>query len=351
MERFGIRIGALLALILCGIAMLTALCLLAGRQMAWAAQSITVCPAGPPACDYASIQAAVDAASDGDVVKVAGGIYRDVHSRSAPTGYPDPPDSGIILQVVYIDKSITLRGGYSTAFTDPPNPENNPTTLDAQGQGRVLCMIGEIIPIVEGVRLTGGDATGLGGNPWEGDAGGGVYVLSAAATISDSQLFGNDGEHGGGLFLAHSVATLLGNTFSDNSADKGGKGGGLFLYHSPAAVSGNIIAGNSGKYGGGLLLWNSAATVDHNTIEANTADWGGGATQPSVEMSSCPIPPPMAAGCTWGTAPPRSGATRSFPTPPATLAVGYTCGRVPLWSAATLSPLTWPSTVAGYTCG
>jgi parallel beta-helix repeat protein len=273
MERLGIRTGLSLALALCAVAALGALYVLLGPRTARAAQSLTVCPAGPPTCDFASVQAAVDAASDGDVIKVARGTYSDVHSRSAPTGYPDPPDSGVILQVVYIDKSITLRGGYSSAFADPPNPEANPTTLDAHREGRVLCMIGEISPTVEGVRLTGGDATGLGGNPWEGDAGGGVYVLSAAATISGSQFFGNNAEFGGGLFLAHSVATLLGNTLSDNLA---AKGAGLFLYHSPSVVSGNIIASNGGEYGGGLLLWNSAATLDHNTIVANDANWGGG---------------------------------------------------------------------------
>lgn len=37
------------------------------------AASFTVCPAGPPICDYNSIQAAVDAAGEGDVIKVAAG--------------------------------------------------------------------------------------------------------------------------------------------------------------------------------------------------------------------------------------------------------------------------------------
>lgn len=49
-------------------------------QMARAA-SLTVCPSGPPACGYSTIQAAVDAAGDGDVIKIAGGIYTDVSVR------------------------------------------------------------------------------------------------------------------------------------------------------------------------------------------------------------------------------------------------------------------------------
>jgi len=37
------------------------------------AGELRVCPAGPPTCDYVTVQAAVDAASPGDVIKVATG--------------------------------------------------------------------------------------------------------------------------------------------------------------------------------------------------------------------------------------------------------------------------------------
>jgi len=273
MKRLRLRGSILLALIVPAMITLGSTWLLSGWLAAGAAQELTVCAEGPPRCAYHTIQAAVDAASEGDVIKVAGGTYTDVHNRQAPVGYPDPPADGIIRQVVYISKSVTLRGGYSTAFSDPPDPVANPTTLDAQEGGRALCIIGEISPKIEGLRLSGGDAKGLGGNPWVGDAGGGVYVISAAATISNNQVFSNSAEYGGGLFLAHSGATIDGNTVSENSADKGG---GLYMYRSDASLCGNSVVSNTADYGGGLLLWDSDASLDGNSVVSNTADWGGG---------------------------------------------------------------------------
>jgi len=46
------------------------------------AAELHVCLSG---CAYSSVQAAVDAASDGDVIKVAVGTYNDVHVRPVTT--------------------------------------------------------------------------------------------------------------------------------------------------------------------------------------------------------------------------------------------------------------------------
>ena len=83
-----------------------------------------------------TLQYAVDVAGEGDVLKVAAGTYSGVHPRPAPPEYPYPPSTGIITQVVYLSKTLTIRGGYTTTncFADPPHPEANPITLDAQEQ-------------------------------------------------------------------------------------------------------------------------------------------------------------------------------------------------------------------------
>ena len=122
------------------------------------------CGAGYTPC-YANVQDAVDAVdAPNDVVKVAAGVYADMNYY------------GGLAQVVYISKSLTIRGGYTTTNWTTPDPVANPTTLDARGLGRVLVITGTITPTVEGLRITGGNARGLGGGPSGWDAGGGVYV-------------------------------------------------------------------------------------------------------------------------------------------------------------------------------
>ena len=113
------------------------------------AAELHVCPAGPPTCDYTTIQEAVDVANAGDVIKVASGAYDDVNNH------------GGLAQVVYVNRSVTIRGGYATTNWDTPDPEANPTTLDARGQGRVIYITGDISPTLEGLRITGGNAASL----------------------------------------------------------------------------------------------------------------------------------------------------------------------------------------------
>lgn len=185
MKRLTIRLVLALAL---GVGLVAALLWLAGhrgRTVAVASEHrspaggevITVCLDG--GCDYSSIQAAVDAAQPGAVIKVAAGVHTGVSARPVPPDYGNPPASGLITQVVYITKSVVIQGGYTTTNWTTPFPVTQPTTLDAEGQGRVIFITGDVSPTIGGLRITGGNAAGLGG--WSGDVGGGIYVFSSTA--------------------------------------------------------------------------------------------------------------------------------------------------------------------------
>jgi len=169
-----------------------------------------------PGCTqvFTNVQAAVDAASGGGIIKVAMGVYTGVIARAG------------ITQVVYISKTVIVQGGYTTTNWTTPYPITQPTTLDAQGQGRVMYITGNISPTIEGVRITGGKAYRLGGHilPYGSsgytfDAGGGVYIITATTTLNNNHVFSNVAEIGNGLFLRSGNSTLSHNTISDNQTD------------------------------------------------------------------------------------------------------------------------------------
>lgn len=212
---------------------------------------------------YEHVQVAVDAAVSGDEIRVASGTYTGVSARAGMT------------QVVYISKTIIIRGGYTTTNWTTPDPNANPTTLDAQGQGRVLLILGEVSPTVEGLRITGGNA----------DFGGGVAVGLGAVILRNNRVFSNTAEgSGGGLYLETGVeATVISsNTFAHNAS--GNCGGGMLLNTplAPATVSDNTVSSNTAELGGGIcgggtLVTYTANIIRRNTIISNTAStYGGG---------------------------------------------------------------------------
>lgn len=214
-------------------------------------------PGGGDGC-YIHIQEAVNASNNGDVIRVAQGSY---------------------LETVLITESITLEGGWNTAFTER-NWDIYPTEINGDRAGSVVRISGSISPTIEGFIITGGDASSYLG--W----GGGILA---------------DGvwDEGGLITIRH-------NVISDNiacSSSCQGYGGGILIYSNRFAIEGNTIMGNvarsagdgSGR-GGGIVLWGfpSSGTLIDNIIISNTAVispvgsyadgrgggiWGGGACE------------------------------------------------------------------------
>jgi parallel beta-helix repeat protein len=225
------------------------------------------CGTGYNPC-YVSIQGAVDDAIDGDTIKVATGVYSGVNNY------------GGLPQVVYISKTITIRGGYSAGSWDYYDPDVYSTTLDAQGLGRVMYITGNISPTIEGLHITGGDANGLGGSnpPYERDGGGGLLILDAWASIKDTRIFSNTAQEGGGLLLYSSSSELNKLDVYSNTAEY--YGGGIYMYLSPATLRNNQITDNRAhgnwSSGGGLFISYSDVVLEENTIAGNTSVQIGG---------------------------------------------------------------------------
>jgi len=215
-----------------------------------------------------TVQQAVDVAVSGDEIRVAAGVYTGVQARSAVT------------QVVYINKTVSLRGGYTTTNWTTPYPLTQPTTLDAQGQGRVVYITGEITPTLDGFVIAHGNATGLRAS-CASDAdgcGGGIFVLDAHPIIVNNTITNNTAAvvtigyptgttgYGGGLYLEGAVgAVISGNLIISNVASTVhcGAGGGIYLYPAGNTLSGAKVQFNQ-------VLSNTATTT------ADGCAWGGG---------------------------------------------------------------------------
>jgi len=200
--------------------------------------------------DYGTIQAAIDAASTGDVIRVTGTCYE--HD-------------------VTVDKSITLQGGWNERFTEH-DPRLHPTTIDANRQGRVMVIDSSvsIAPTVEYFVLTGGSQ-------------GGVYIVTEVdATlrrniIEDNERLTFTGDGGGVNVHYYGSATLIGNVIRDNRV--GRHGGGLTASRNVTLIS-NVIAANTcaliDANGQGAGMWLGRGELHNNTFANNSGGDGSG---------------------------------------------------------------------------
>jgi hypothetical protein len=253
------------------------------------------CPssgAGATGDPFCRIQDAVDTATSGEEVRVAAGLYTGTHQMLASDGYTH-------TQVVFIDKDLTLLGGFDPADWSVSDPLRNLTTIDAQRAGRGITMLGpfDIWVTINGLTVTGGDYNGLGNSGNEpnqvckengADCGGGIYGRSAALTLRNCVISGNTGgavgSEGGGVYLwepPNGAPTLIENTRFISNSVAAHKGGGIFtdLTTGPVTVTDCLFQENRAPLGAGAVFHNVRAplTIVDSAFVSNHAEWEGGA--------------------------------------------------------------------------
>lgn len=195
--------------------------------------------------DFALIQWAIEAASDGDVVLVRPGEYFEV--------------------IDFLGKAITVRsleGPESTVINGRLASDSVVSFSSGESANSVL----------EGFELREG--TGSTDIFWA--YGGGVFVWNAAATIRDCILRENVvTTDGGGLYVRNGSVHLENVRFESN-ATEWYNGGAIYARDATVVAIGCVFVANHTNGGGGaaLLEQASGSFVDCR-FEANTADRGG----------------------------------------------------------------------------
>jgi hypothetical protein len=234
-----------------------------------------------------TIKYAVDTASSGATILVAGGTYTTVGSCVIGTAV-----------ICVFAKDLTILGGYSTTNWNISNPTANPTIIDGQNSNRPVLLDGRTLTYTPTIRLEGftvqngfvqGNASGDSFN--RAEFGGGllaetgqfiirnmIFKDNVAAGGNTTSTYGGAGS-GGGIALKRSIdGSLLENILFENNTAQGGTGptrGGFAigggLYTLEAIVAGNNLSFINNKAIAGSS--NGSGLSENNYADAQ----GGGA--------------------------------------------------------------------------
>ena len=227
--------------------------------------------------EYLTIQAAIDAAVDGDAIIVADGTYTGTGNKNLDFG----------------GRAITVRS------------ENGPqfTTIDCQNDGRgFYFQTGETQDsVVDGFTIINGST----------DYGAGIRCDISSPTINNCIFKSNTATlSGGGIYAGSSSPVVTNCTFEENRA--GNHAGGMCLTHSNALVSGCVfiknVCDNFSADGGAILIaGDTSATIVNCLFVGNTAAESGGAIR--IDRSS-----PTIINCTFAeNSAPIGGAMHNAP--------------------------------------
>ena len=212
-----------------------------------------------PGSPCATINAAIGKAAVGDAILIATGIY-----------------TGAGTEVVLINKSITLSGGWNASFT----AQSGTSTIDGQTSRRGITVNLDISATIERFTIQNGY--------WAccEEGGGGIYNLGSLI-LNNSKITNSSAYYRGGGIYNRGILTINNGTISNNTTTGyNGSGGGIVnnMYNPGSGIltlNNSTVSGNSE---GGINNGN-IATLNNSTISGNSAIGSGGGISTSGELT------------------------------------------------------------------
>lgn|GEM_PF-3105157 len=267
--------------------------------------------------EYGSIQEAMDAAYDGNVIVVSDGTYaenidfggKDIVVQSAGgSSETTLTGSGAIAPTVRFTNGETsaVIDGFTITNTGPDDEPVRGVLIGDQATPTIRnCDIvsnrADTNAYGGGIKITGGGMTLEGSNVTGNWArrGGGIYAENSTQTITvtDCLIEGNDSlEAGGGVYLdsIETTTTFTSTSISGNAS--GTHGGGIYAADSPielidCTVDDNIGGNAGGEHGGGIYLAGpqAAASITGCTLDGNATVGSGGGLYLNGSAQSEPL--------------------------------------------------------------
>lgn len=219
---------------------------------------------------YSTIQGAVDAASDGQVILVAPGTYADpIDFRGKAVQVLSR--AGAESTVIDVDERAPVAVRFERGEGAGSRLEG--FTIRGATEHGITC-------INASPTITGNIVSGNHGSIESG--GGGIYAMGASLDLENNRIELNSHRSGGGVYVSGPDARFVGNVIRGNFAGAvlgGGGGGGVVSLTATASFIANVIEGNTasgsrGSSGGGVACRGDTLFV--NTIlHANRVGGGG----------------------------------------------------------------------------
>ena len=224
------------------------------------------------------LQMVLNAATAGDVVKIAEGEYNanTLSDSNDPQSYTFVVPSGVTVEGGY-DNNFTVRKPFEHETKLSPVADYRGQTVN--GYHAVTFGDGSVTTIIDGVTLTGGKATSLVGNGDPRTQGGGA-IVPAWGHIRNCRVYGNEAIQGGGLYLQPG-ALVSGTAVQSNSAEEGGgiyasipqptEEGEIPTFEPAHVVSSTVTDNTATENAGGIYFANGGALFLNMVVWNNTA--------------------------------------------------------------------------------